>query len=121
MLRRPVESATYTLVLTDIASGWTECVALAAREGTLVIEALRRLQKEMPFPLLGLDTDNGGEFINEPLVAFCAEQGIEFTRSRPYRKNDQAWVEQKNGAVVSGGQKARHPGWQAAVLLPDRA
>ena len=97
---RMAGSVAYTLVLTDIASGWTECVALAAREGTLVIEALRRLQKEMPFPLLGLDTDNGGEFINEPLVAFCAEQGIEFTRSRPYRKNDQAWVEQKNGAVV---------------------
>jgi hypothetical protein len=54
-----------TLVLTDIASGWTECVALAVREGTLVVEALNRLVDAMPFPLLGIDTDNGGEFVNE--------------------------------------------------------
>jgi hypothetical protein len=54
----------------------------------------------MPFPLRGIDTDNGSEFINEALIAYCNEAGIEFTRSRPYRKNDQAWVEQKNGSVV---------------------
>ncbi len=54
----------------------------------------------MPFPLLGLDTDNGSEFLNEALFSFCEKHTIEFTRSRPYRKNDQAWVEQKNGAVV---------------------
>lgn len=54
----------------------------------------------MPFPLRAFDTDNGSEFINETVVAFCAKHGIEFTRSRPYRKNDQAWVEQKNGAIV---------------------
>jgi len=54
----------------------------------------------MPFPLRGIDTDNGGEFVNEPLLEYSKEHGIEFTRSRPYRKNDQAWVEPKNGAVV---------------------
>jgi hypothetical protein len=54
----------------------------------------------MPFPLRGFDTDNGGEFINETVLAYCTQAGIEFTRSRPYRKNDQAWVEQKNGSVV---------------------
>ena len=54
----------------------------------------------MPFPLHGIDTDNGSEFINDTLLAFCQRHTVEFTRSRPYRKNDQAWVEQKNGSVV---------------------
>jgi hypothetical protein len=93
-------SFAHTLVLTDIATGWTECVALAVREGSLIVEALTRLRTTMPFPLRGFDTDNGSEFINEAVLAFCKESGIEFTRSRPYRKNDQAWVEQKNGSIV---------------------
>ena len=89
-----------TLVLTDIASGWTECVPLIVREATLVVEAIERLRPMMPFPLLAVDTDNGSEFVNETMLRYCANNSIEFTRSRPYRKNDQAWVEQKNGAVV---------------------
>jgi len=89
-----------TLVLTDIASGWTECVALIVRESSLVVDALERLRGTMPFPLRGIDTDNGSEFVNEVLLTYCTEHKIEFTRSRPYRKNDQAWVEQKNGAIV---------------------
>jgi transposase InsO family protein len=89
-----------TLVLTDIASGWTECVALLVREGSLIVDALERLRLALPFPLRGIDTDNGSEFINERLIAFCTDHGIEFTRSRPYHKNDQAWIEQKNGSVV---------------------
>lgn len=93
-------SFVHTLVLTDIASAWTECVPLVVREGALIAEALRRLQATLPFPLLGLDTDNGSEFLNDAVLQFCTEQNIEFTRSRPYRKNDQAWVEQKNGSVV---------------------
>jgi hypothetical protein len=93
-------SFAHTLVLTDIASGWTECVALAVREGSLIVEALTRLRTTMPFPLRGFDTDNGSEFINETVLAYCTEAKIEFTRARPYRKNDQAWVEQKNGSVV---------------------
>jgi hypothetical protein len=75
-------------------------VALAVREGSLIVEALKRLRTTMPFPLRGFDTDNGTEFMNESVLAYCKESGIEFTRSRPYRKNDQAWVEQKNGSVV---------------------
>jgi hypothetical protein len=75
-------------------------VALAAREGSLIIEALVRLRTILPFPLLGFDTDNGSEFVNETVLAYCTDSGIEFTRSRPYRKNDQAWIEQKNGSVV---------------------
>jgi hypothetical protein len=89
-----------TLVLTDIATGWTECVALVVRESTLIVEALERLREVMPFPLLAFDTDNGSEFINEAVLRYCTNNGIELTRSRPYKKNDQAWVEQKNGSVV---------------------
>ena len=70
------------------------------REARLVVDALDRLRGALPFPLRGIDTDNGSEFLNEALIGFCKEHGIEFTRSRPFRKNDQAWVEQKNGAVV---------------------
>jgi len=90
----------HTLVLTDICSGWTECVALAVRDSSLIVVALENLRVTMPFPLLGVDVDNGGEFVNDALLEFTRRHGIEFTRSRPYKKNDQAWVEQKNGAVV---------------------
>ena len=90
----------HTLVLTDVASTWTECVPLVVCEGALVVEALERLRETMPFPLRCFDTDNGTEFVNEAVIAFCAKHAIEFTRSRPYHKNDQAWVEQKNGAIV---------------------
>jgi hypothetical protein len=93
-------SYVHSLVLTDIASGWTECTPLIAREGSLVVEALERVRTALPFPLRALDIDNGGEFLNETMVRYCTDHGIELTRSRPYRKNDQAWIEQKNGAVV---------------------
>ena len=93
-------SFVHTLTLTDVASGWTECVALVVRDGALVVAALEHLRTSMPFPLRGLDTDNGGEFMNETVAVYCQLQGIPCTRSRPYHKNDQAWVEQKNGSVV---------------------
>ncbi|MGH2768145.1 MAG: integrase [Actinomycetota bacterium] len=89
-----------TLTLTDVASGWTEIRALKNKAQRWVFESLRSLQKELPIPMLGLDSDNGGEFINLPLVTWCRDQAITFTRSRPYRKNDNCFVEQKNGAVV---------------------
>ena len=93
-------SFVHTLTLTDVASGWTECVALVVRDGALVVAALEQLRMNMPFPLRGFDTDNGGEFLNETVAAYCHAHGIPCTRSRPYHKNDQAWVEQKNGSVV---------------------
>ncbi|MGH7703723.1 MAG: integrase catalytic domain-containing protein, partial [Gemmatimonadales bacterium] len=93
-------SFVHTLVLTDVATGWTECVPLVVRTAALVVDAVARLREVLPFPLLGIDVDNGSEFLNETLLAFCQENTIEFTRSRPYHKNDQAWVEQKNGAIV---------------------
>ena len=93
-------SCVHTLVLTDIASGWTECIALAARERSLLLEALAILETLMPVPLLALDTDNDSAFMNEAVLGYCGGHNIELTRGRPYRKNDQAWVEQKNGSVV---------------------
>jgi len=89
-----------SLVLTDIASGWTESAPLVVRESGLLVETLDRIRLGLPFALRALDVDNGSEFVNESLIHYCLSHGIELTRSRPYRKNDQAWIEQKNGAVV---------------------
>ena len=90
----------HSLTLTDIHSGWTECAALVIREQTLVVEGISLIRHQLPFVLRGLDTDNDSAFMNETLQSYCREHQLEWTRSRAYRKNDQAWVEQKNGAVV---------------------
>jgi Integrase core domain len=90
----------YTLTLTDVATGWTECLPLLHRSQEAVLAALQRARTLFPFPILGIDTDNGGEFINEVLIAYCEQEQITFTRGRPYLKNDQCFVEQKNGAIV---------------------
>lgn len=90
----------YTLTLTDIATGWTECLPLMSRGQEAVVAALKRVQHLLPFPLLGIDTDNGAEFINVELLAFCEQEHITFTRGRPRRSNDQCYVEQKNGQIV---------------------
>ena len=92
--------AIHTLVATDVCSGWTECVPLLAREQSLVAEALDIVFQRMPFPARGIDSDNDSAFINETLLRFCTARKIEFTRCRARQKNDQAWVEQKNSAVV---------------------
>lgn len=89
-----------TLTLTDIATGWTECLPLIYRSQEEVLHALGRARQLLPFPLLGLDTDNGSEFLNASLLEYCAREQITFTRGRAYRSNDQCHVEQKNGAVV---------------------
>ena len=93
-------SHVHSLVLTDIASGWTVAAAMVLREQTLVMVTVENIRTQLPFPLLGLDVDNDGAFINQTLVDYCKDHGIELTRSRAYKKNDQAWIEQKNGAVV---------------------
>ena len=90
----------WSLVATDVCSGWTEAVPLLAREQSLVVEGLEVIRRQFPVPILGIDSDNDSAFINETLLAYCQEQQLEFTRSRAYQKNDQAWIEQKNGAVV---------------------
>jgi len=107
-----------TLTLTDIATGWTECAPLLVREQKLLTEVLSEVRKRMPFALLGFDTDNDSVFMNKTVKSYCDEAGLVFTRCRPYRKNDQAWVEQKNGAVVrrTVGYR-RYEGLQAAAAL----
>ena len=89
-----------TLVVTDIATGWTEMAPLLMREQTLLVDVLGEIRRRMPFPLLGFDTDNDTVFMNETVRDYCAADKIEFTRCRPYRKNDQAHVEQKNGEII---------------------
>lgn len=90
----------HTLDAVDIVSGWTELVAVFGRHQERVGAALDQIRRRLPFPLLGLDCDNGSEFINRGLFDYCRRHKIEFTRSRPYRKNDQAHVEQRNWFVV---------------------
>lgn len=90
----------YTLTLTDIATGWTECFPLLSKSAEAVLLASQQARAFFPFPILGLDTDNGCEFINEDLRAYCEAEQITFTRGREGLKNDQCHVEQKNGAIV---------------------
>jgi hypothetical protein len=89
-----------TLTCTDICTGWTDVSALPHRSQQAVSEAIHRMRQRLPFPLLGIDSDNGSEFINDLLYRYCLDEQITFTRSRPYKKNDQAHVEQKNWSVV---------------------
>ncbi len=89
-----------TMVLTDVATGWTECIPIVVREAEMVMHALGRARELFPFPLRGVDFDNDSLFMNDLVVGWCRAEGLEVTRSRAYRKNDQAWVEQKNGAIV---------------------
>ena len=107
-----------TLTVTDIATGWTECAPVLVREQSLLTAVLGEVRKLLPFPLLGFDTDNDSVFLNETVRDYCQAAGIAFTRCRPYRKNDQAWVEQKNGAVVRRcvGYR-RYEGLEAAAAL----
>jgi hypothetical protein len=89
-----------TLSATDVSSAWTETEAVRNKAQVHVFEGLTKIRTRLPFDLLGLDSDNGSEFINAHLVAYCAQEQITFTRSRPYRKNDNCYVEQKNYTVV---------------------
>jgi len=89
-----------TLTAVDVSTGWTECLAIFQKTQFAVFEAIQELRRRLPFPLLGIDSDNGTEFINELLYRYCMQEQITFTRSRPYKKNDQAHVEQKNWSIV---------------------
>jgi hypothetical protein len=89
-----------TLVMADVATGWTEPLGLLYRDQQTVRDGIEQLRQRLPFPLRGLDCDNGSEFLNRMLLRYCKEQAIRFTRGRPYKKNDQCHVEQKNGAIV---------------------
>ena len=90
----------YTLTLTDVATGWTELGAIKDRSQKSVCDAIDSIRRRLPCPMLGIDSDNGAEFINHLLQKYCLEHRITFTRCRPYRKNDQCHVESKNWSVV---------------------
>jgi len=96
----------WTLGITDVATGWSEFVPLKSKGRVETLMKLKALRTRLPFELLGLDFDNGSEFLNYHLVRFCQGEGILLTRCRPYHKNDQCRIEQKNGALVR-----RHAGY----------
>jgi len=89
-----------TLCAVDVASGWTECLPVWGKWQEKVRQSVHRMRLHLPFPLLGIDSDNGSEFINRCLYNYCRDEKITFTRSRSYKKNDSCHVEQKNGNVV---------------------
>jgi len=89
-----------TLDMTETYTGWTELEVLPNRSQKTVCDAIERIRRRIPFPMLGVDSDNGSEFINAHLQRYCGEHDIVFTRCRPYRKNDQCHVESKNWSVV---------------------
>jgi hypothetical protein len=89
-----------TLDVVDVATGWTECEPTWGLTQDRVRGALDRIRRRLPFPLRELHTDNGSEFLNWTLWPYCQQHGIRMTRGRPYKKNDQAYVEQKNWSVV---------------------
>lgn len=89
-----------TMTVTDVHTGWTENIALRNGAHRWVLEAMPLIEARLPFRLVGIDCDNGGEFINHPLIDWAADRDLFFTRARPYRSNDNAHVEQKNGDVV---------------------
>ena len=90
----------FTLTVTDVATGWTENRSVPSKEAKCVLRALESIANTMPFPILGVDSDNGAEFINVYLFVWCRNRKITFTRARPTNKNDGCYVEQKNWAVV---------------------
>lgn len=90
----------FTLTATDVSSGWVELHALQNKAHRWTKEAVEQVYHHLPFPLKGIDSDNGGEFINTQLKNWCYDHRVEFTRGRPYKKNDNCFVEQKNGEVV---------------------
>ena len=90
----------FTLDVTDVHTGWSEQRAIRNKAQKWTFQALMEIKQALPFELLGIDSDNGGEFINFHLIAYCEKNEIQFTRSRPYRKNDNCFVEQKNSSIV---------------------
>ena len=90
----------WTLCFTDIKTAWTECIAVRNKAQVHVFAAIQDARRRLPFPLLGIDSDNGAEFINDQLYRYCLQEEITFTRGRAGNKNDNAYVEQKNWSVV---------------------
>ena len=109
-----------TLDVTDICTGWTETAAVLNKAQIHVSNALKAIETKQPFAFKGIDSDNGSEFINHHLYRWCKERGIVFTRSRPYKKNDNCHVEQKNWHVVRRNiGYARYEGQVAVDAMND--
>lgn len=109
-----------TLNWVDVATGWCECIVPRNQGQQAIFNALMELRQRCPVPLLGIDSDNDGAFINEHLKRYCDQEKITFTRSRPYRKNDQAHVEGKNWtAVRQYVGYSRYEGELARLALND--
>ena len=104
-----------TLDCVDVCSGWCECIVPANRGEQAVLAALQQIRQRLPVPLLGLHSDNGGEFINKYLTDYCHAEKLDPSRGRPYKKNDQAYVEGKNWMVVR-----RHVGYDRYEGEPAR-
>jgi hypothetical protein len=96
----PGQDHAWTLCFTDVHTAWTECVAVRNKAQVHVFAAILRARQRLPFPLLGIDSDNGSEFINDQLYRYCMQEEITFTRGRVGRKNDNPYVEQKNWSIV---------------------
>ena len=119
----------HTLTMTDIATGWTECVAMRMREQMLIVAAFDQVAAVLPFAMLGVDSDNDSAFMSESVFDYCKGHDLVQTRSRAYKKNDQAWVEQKNGSIVrrlvgygppERGRSDEGPGNAVRVISPVR-
>ena len=89
-----------TLTMTDMSTGWTECGSIRNNASKWLLEAVEELRGSFPFPVTGFDSDNGSEFINHDVADWLQKEDIAFTRSRPYKKNDQATACSKNNHVV---------------------
>ena len=89
-----------SLNFTDIATCWMEMIAVKNKAQRWVFAGIKEIRKRLPFPILGFDSDNGSEFINDELLRYCEKEKITFTRARPYRKNDSCYIEQKNWSVI---------------------
>jgi len=110
----------WTLDFTDVKTGWTECAAVPNKAQRYVFYAIKKVRVRLPFPLLGVDSDNGSEFINDELYRYCLQEQITFTRSRPGRKNDNSFVEQKNWSVVRRAVGYQRYDTPAQTLLLNR-
>ncbi len=110
----------HTLQLVDIATGWSERVAVLGRSQAAMVAGFRRVQTRLPFPITHLHPDNGSEFFNHHLIRYFGEEvtGLRLSRSRPYRKNDNRFVEQKNSTLVRAyvGYERLDSGKQCAAL-----
>ena len=107
-----------TLTTTDVSTGWTVTKAVLNKAQTHVFNALKEIRKRLPFDLKGIDSDNGSEFINHQLYRYCKQESITFTRSRPYKKNDSCYVEQKNWSIVRRQLGyARYEGQESVGLM----